>query len=85
MYYTQLRYDRFIQLLNLSPDEAEKEISEMVCDKAIYARIDRPNGIISFRKNKTTNDILNNWSNNIGDIIKTLENTYHLIEKEEIH
>lgn len=85
MYYTQIRYPRFLQLLGLSDSEAESELSELVCEKAIYARINRPQGIINFCKKKTTNDVLNGWSENINEIVKTLEHTYHLIEKEEVH
>lgn len=72
-------------MLGLKDDDAEIELSEMVCEKAIYARINRPAGIINFRMKKTTNDVLNGWSDNINEIVKTLEHTYHLIEKEEVH
>jgi 26S proteasome regulatory subunit N5 len=50
----------------------------------IYARIDRPNGIVSFVKNQEPNDILNTHATKVTHILELIEKTSHLINREEM-
>jgi 26S proteasome regulatory subunit N5 len=43
---------RLAQLLDLTPDEAEKRLSELVVGGSLTARIDRPAGIVRFAKRR---------------------------------
>ena len=45
---------------------------------------DRPKGIITFSPQKTANEMLNDWSGNIGELLDKLEKTCHLIHKENM-
>jgi len=83
-YYTRIRTKRLTQLLDLSEDETEKYISELVTAKTIYARIDRPAGIVSFAKPRDADDVLNEWSGNMKSLLGLLERIDHLITKEEM-
>eukprot|EP00275_Glaucocystis_incrassata_P000975 EC121361.1.p1 GENE.EC121361.1~~EC121361.1.p1 ORF type:complete len:140 (+),score=13.00 EC121361.1:59-478(+) len=47
-YYGRITASRLAQLLDLSAEDTEKNVSEMVASKSLYARIDRPAGIVSF-------------------------------------
>lgn len=53
----------------------------MVTSGAIYARIDRPAKTISFSKSKDANDVLNEWSGNIHNLLGLCEKLGHLITK----
>lgn len=83
-YYGQISTSRLSVLLNLSPDETEKALSEQVVAQAVYAKIDRPAGIVSFARRKDPNEILNDWSGNITKLLNSVESTCHLIHKENM-
>ena len=83
-YYTRIQMKRLTQLLNLTEDETEKYISELVTSKTVYAKIDRPARIVSFAKPKDADDTLNEWSHNMKSLLGLLERIDHLITKEEM-
>lgn len=83
-YYTRIHTKRLTQLLDLTEDETEKYISELVTAKTIYARIDRPAGVVSFAKPRDADDVLNEWSGNMKSLLGLLERIDHLITKEEM-
>jgi 26S proteasome regulatory subunit N5 len=81
-YYTRIHTSRLTELLDLNEDETEKYISELVTGKTIYARIDRPAGVISFTKPRDANDVLNEWSADMKSLLGLFERIDHLITKE---
>ncbi|KAL2150345.1 hypothetical protein VTH82DRAFT_8021 [Thermothelomyces myriococcoides] len=83
-YYTRIRMGRLTQLLDLTEDETEKYISELVTSKTIYAKIDRPARIVNFAKPRDADEILNEWSYNMRSLLGLLERIDHLITKEEM-
>jgi len=83
-YYRRVTMKRLSQLLSLSEGEAEKFISDLVSKKSIYAKIDRPKGIIDFRKRKDANEFLNEWSINVNGLLDLLEKTCHLVQREHM-
>jgi len=83
-YYDQIHTARFCELLGLGDADAEKELSEMVCAKFVYAKIDRPAGQIMFGQKQTYSDRLNDWSNSISKMLDLVENSCHLIQKEQM-
>eukprot|EP01125_Pyxidicula_operculata_P002142 TRINITY_DN12080_c0_g1_i1.p1 TRINITY_DN12080_c0_g1~~TRINITY_DN12080_c0_g1_i1.p1 ORF type:complete len:446 (-),score=123.86 TRINITY_DN12080_c0_g1_i1:9-1346(-) len=84
LYYTRITTSRLSQLLSLSTDETEKYLCDLVVKGSIYARIDRPKGTISFKKNQSPNDVLNKWSSDIDSLLRIVENTCHLIQRENM-
>ena len=74
-YYTQIRMPRLCQLLDLDEEETERYLSQLVTDKTIYAKIDRPAGVVAFAKARSADEVLNEWSS---------ERIDHLITKEEM-
>ena len=62
----------------------EKRLSELVSGGTIYARIDRPKGIVSFCAPKEATDILNDWSRNVSGLLDVVEKTCHLIQRENM-
>jgi len=72
---------RLTDLLDLPPLTTERTICKLVTDKTIYARIDRPAGIVTFKQKKNVNDALNVWSGDIGKMLGLVEKTSHLVAK----
>ncbi|KAJ8331829.1 proteasome regulatory particle subunit [Batrachochytrium dendrobatidis] len=83
-YYDRVTLKRLTQLLDLSIAETEEFLSNLVVDKTIYAKIDRPAGIVSFVTRKDPNTILNEWSQDINSLLELVVKTGHLITKEEM-
>lgn len=83
-YYTRVRMSRMAQLLDLSEDETEEFLSNLVVNKTVQAKMDRLDGIINFRQHKDPNSILNDWSHNISTLMNLVNKTNHLITKEEM-
>ncbi|KJE98065.1 proteasome 26S non-ATPase subunit 12, variant [Capsaspora owczarzaki ATCC 30864] len=83
-YYTRIDAARLAELLNLSVLESEKRLSELVVAKTVWARIDRPSGIVTFKEVKDPAERLNQWSRNIDSLMHLVDKTTHLIVKEEM-
>lgn len=83
-YYTRVRTGRLTQLLDLTEEETERYISELVTSKTIYAKIDRPARVVSFAPPRDADDILNDWSHDMKSLLGLLERIDHLITKEEM-
>jgi len=83
-YYIKITTKRLCELLSLSPPEVEKHISRLVVKGSIWAKIDRPSGIIVFKKPEHPSDVLNKWSSDVDSLLKIVENTCHLIQRENM-
>ena len=81
-YYTRIQFIRLTQLLDLDEEETEKYISDLVTAKTIYAKIDRPARLVSFKRPSDADDMLNDWSGNMKSLLGLLERIDHLITKE---
>jgi len=56
----------------------------MVSSKQLLARIDRPSGIISFGDKQSPNQLLNDWSADVAELLRLVESTCHAISKENM-
>lgn len=87
-YYTFIKLDRLSYLLQLSNDELEKFISDLVNQGMISAKINRPQGIIKFDKfeksNDSINNLLNDWCYDVDKLLEEIDQIGHLINKEEM-
>ncbi len=83
-YYTRVTFPRLTSLLDLPASETEKYISDLVTSKTIYARIDRPAGVVNFERKREADEVLNEWSGNMKSLLGLLERIDHLITKEEM-
>ena len=45
---------------------------------------DRLDGIVDFTKHQDPNDMLNNWSHSISELLSLVMKTTHLVNKEEM-
>ncbi len=83
-YYTRVTLKRMAELLSLSTEESEDFLSAMVVAGTVEAKTDRLEGVVNFNRHKRPNDILNDWSNNISDLMSKVQEATHLINKEEM-
>lgn len=65
-------------------ERAEVELCDMVVTKGVTAKINRMSGVVVFKKNKYTNDILNDWNYDIRSLLDKIEQTCHLINREKV-
>ena len=83
-YYTRIHTGRLTELLDLTEEETEKYISDLVTSKTIYAKIDRPARLINFAQPRDADDVLYEWSSDMKSLLNHLERIDHLITKEEM-
>jgi len=83
-YYTRITVLRMAELLDLSINETEEFLSNLVVSKTVQAKVDRLAGIISFTPHKDPNDLLNEWVHNVNSLMQLVNRTTHLINKEEM-
>ena len=67
-------------------DEAKTEeyVSKMVTEKELFARINRMDGIIRFRRKQTANEMLNEWKADTDKLLDLVDLTCHQIHKEMV-
>jgi len=83
-YYKRITTSRLASLLSLNEKETEQHLGRMVVSGSVYAKIDRPHGIVVFQKIQTASEHLNAWVNDIDSLLKIVENSCHLIERENM-
>lgn len=83
-YYSRIRVVRMAELLDMTLEDTEQLLSNMVVDKSVKAKIDRPSGVVEFSVVKSVNEVLNEWSFGLNDLMKLVNNTTHLINKEQM-
>ncbi len=71
-------------MLGLTVDALEEFLSEMSSSGDVYVKIDRPEGVISFVEPCTPEEVLSDWSSNVGSVLSLLESTCHLINRENM-
>lgn len=83
-YYRRINLSRMAELLGLGENPAEEALNTMVVSKTVSAKIDRLDGVVDFRREKDPNEVLNEWSSSISEIMSLVMQTTHLINKEEM-
>lgn len=82
--FTRIRTQRMADHLDLSLENMEKHVSELVVKGQIWARIDRLSGIVNFQRKKLPSEKLNDWSDKISTLMDLLNKATHCIQKEEM-
>ncbi|CDH17026.1 probable 26S proteasome regulatory subunit RPN5 [Zygosaccharomyces bailii ISA1307] len=83
-YYSRITLPRLNELLDLNEEETETFISELVNQGIIYAKVNRPAKVVNFERPKHSSELLNEWSENVDQLLEHIETIGHLITKEEI-
>jgi len=75
-YYTRITLTRLTSLLDLTPQETEKTLAALVVSGTIWARIDRPSGIVDFKAKRSPEDVMNDWSSDMQKLLGLVEKTW---------
>jgi 26S proteasome regulatory subunit N5 len=87
-WYTRITSKRLASLLGLDTATSELVVSELASEKelgrSIFAKIDRPSGIVVFAKPQVAADVLSGWASDISSVLGLLEKTHQLIQREYV-
>jgi 26S proteasome regulatory subunit N5 len=75
-YYTRITIGRLTSLLDLTTQQTEETLSRLVVSKTVWARIDRPSGVITFRSKRNAEDIMNDWSSDMQKLLGLVEKSW---------
>ncbi|KAF8531920.1 26S proteasome non-ATPase regulatory subunit 12 [Gautieria morchelliformis] len=75
-YYSRIRVARLQTLLDLSTQQTEETLSRLVVSGSIWARIDRPAGVVSFREKRSAEDVMNEWSLDMSKLLGLVEKSW---------
>ncbi|KAG5647556.1 hypothetical protein DXG03_008909 [Asterophora parasitica] len=75
-YYTRITLTRLTSLLDLTLPQTEETLARLVVSGTIWARIDRPAGIINFRSKRSAEDVMNDWSSDMQKLLGLVEKTW---------
>ncbi|KAJ7675365.1 PCI-domain-containing protein [Mycena rosella] len=75
-YYTRITLPRLTSLLDLDQKQTEETIARLVVAGTIWARTDRPAGIVNFRNQRSPEDVMNDWSSDMQKLLGVVEKTW---------
>ncbi|KAH9846866.1 PCI-domain-containing protein [Lenzites betulinus] len=75
-YYTRITLARLTSLLDLTQQQTEEVLCRLVVSATIWARIDRPAGIVNFRSSRSAEDVMNDWSSDMQRLLGLVEKTW---------
>ena len=81
-FFAKIHIERISQMTLVPMDEIENELADMVVNNYIFAKINRIEKIVNFRKKTDHHDILDNFNYDMDNMLKKIEETCHLINKE---
>ena len=81
-FFAKIQIKRMSEMTSIPVDEIENEIADMVVNNYIFARINRIEKIVNFRKKTDHHDALDNFNYDVDNMLKKIEETCHLINKE---
>ena len=81
-FFAKIHLKRISEMTSVPIDEIEKEIADMVVNDYIFARINRIEKIVNFKKKTDYHDDLDNFNYDMDSMLKKIEGTCHLINKE---
>ncbi|DAZ98431.1 TPA: hypothetical protein N0F65_001132 [Lagenidium giganteum] len=92
-HYQRIRLPHLANMIGLSEEVillfgrcllTENSISTLVSNGSIYAKIDRPAKLVSFLRPLSPEEQLSNWSADISQLLRLVETTCHLVNKENM-
>ena len=81
-FFGKIHIERISEMTLAPIDEIENELADMVVNNYIFAKINRIEKIVNFRKKTDHHDELDNFNYDMSSMLKKIEETCHLINKE---
>ena len=63
-------------MLDLPAKETEETLSRLVVSGTVWARIDRPAGVVNFRAKRDAEEVMNDWSSDMQRLLGLVEKTW---------
>lgn len=67
---------RLTSLLDLTSKQTEEILARLVVSGTIWAKVDRPAGVINFRIKRSAEDVMNDWSSDMQRLLGLVEKTW---------
>lgn len=67
---------RLTALLDLTPKQTEEILARLVVSGTVWAKVDRPAGVINFRSKRSAEDVMNDWSSDMQRLLGLVEKTW---------
>jgi 26S proteasome regulatory subunit N5 len=83
-FFSQVRMSRVSSMVGIDISEVESELADMVINGYIWARINRISQTVNFKPKADTADRLNDINYDLTKMLDKIENTCHLIHKENL-
>ena len=81
-FFGKIHIERISQMTLVPIEEIENELADMVVNNYIFAKINRIEKIVNFRKKTDYHDELDNYNYDMSNLLGKIEETCHLINKE---
>ena len=81
-FFGKIHIERICEMTLVPMEEIEDELADMVVNNYIFAKINRIEKMVNFRKRKDYHDELDNFNYDMDSMLKKIEDTCHLINKE---
>ena len=75
-YYSRIKLERLSTLLDLPAKETEETLSRLVVSGTVWARIDRPAGVVNFRAKRDAEEVMNDWSSDMQKLLGHVEKAW---------
>ncbi|KZV74946.1 PCI-domain-containing protein [Peniophora sp. CONT] len=75
-YYSRIKLERLSTLLDLPVKETEDTLSRLVVSATVWARIDRPAGVVNFRAKRDAEEVMNDWSSDMQKLLGHVEKAW---------
>ena len=83
-YFSQVKLQRMAEMISIDVNEVEQELADMCIQKLIFAKINRISLTVNFKPKQDASDKLNDMNFNLHKMLEVIENTCHLIHKENL-
>ena len=82
--YCRISFARLTELLGVDAPTAEMALSELASDKAVWAKIDRPAGVVVLQQPRPAAEVLTSWAHDINSVLGLVDKVTHLVQKDRM-
>ena len=84
-YFTKLEMDKAAHLLDSEFGKVETYLCELIQDDLVVCKIDREKQILNFDFERQPRHIINEWVDNVNDLVGLVDFVVQKIEQEKVH
>lgn len=69
-------------MFGVSEEEVETQLCELILNKTVHGKIDRPTGMINMVQRLSEDEMLDNWVGDVNNVLDLIDTTANLIQRE---